>query len=203
MSASRPGRCLGEKLADLADGRLDPAARDRAYAHLAGCPACRASLESQRDIRSRLAQSVSAPVDPSDDLMARLRGLAAAPPPSIPAPAAGVGRAVGVGRAPAGAAGVRPPSTVTSTRPSGASRRHRRRVALVSAAGAAAFAVVAVVGGASSVVSGPARPSQSIAPLVDRLADAHMSTADQMPFSGPRIVTVAVAAPSGSTAPAP
>jgi hypothetical protein len=199
VKAPRPGRCLGDRIADLADGRLGPAVAERAYAHVAVCTRCRAALEAQREVRSRLAQSA----DPADgaegDLMSRLRGIAATPASTaIPAqPTAG--------RTPAGAAGVRPGSGSgsASTRPAGARRRHRTRIAIASAAGAAALVVVAAVGGGSSAVSGPARPAPSIAPVVDRLTDAHESSADQMPFSGPRIVTAAFSAPSGSSSPQP
>lgn len=197
MNAPRPGRCLGDKIADLADGRLDPAAAERAYAHVAVCPRCRAALETQRDVRSHLAQSAD-PVDGApDDLMSRLRGIAA------PQPSAAIPAQPAAGRTPAGAAGVRPGVAATSTRPVGARRRHRTRIAIASAAGAAALAVVAAVGGGSAAVSGPARTTPSIAPVVDRLTDAHESSTDQMPFSGPRIVTAAFTGPSGSSAPQP
>ena len=200
MTAGRPGRCLGDRIVDLADDRLDPAAAERAYAHVALCPPCRAALEAQRAVRSTLAESGEAPVEASDDLIARLRAVAAESPAadvaSIPVqPAAG--------RVPAGAAGVRPGVAATTTRPSGARRRHRSRIALASAAGAAALAVVAAVGGGSAAVSGPSRPAPAIAPVVDRLTVAHETSTDRMPFSGPRIVTAAFGAPSGSTSSRP
>jgi hypothetical protein len=196
VTSSRPGRCLGDRIVDLADGRLDPAAAERAYAHVALCPRCRAALETQREVRARLAQSAPEPTQAPDDLIARLSGIAAvAPEPAIPAqPAAGRGSA--------GRAGVRPGVPSVPTRPS-ASRRHRTRIAVASAAGAAALAVAAVVGGGAASVSGPARTTPSIAPVVDRLTDAHESSTDQMPFSGPRIVTAAFGAPSGSSSPQP
>lgn len=189
MTLPRPGRCLGEKIADLADGRLDPAAAERAYAHVAVCPPCRAALEAQRDVRSRLAQSGGMPVDAPGDLIARLRDLAG--DPSIPAQP-------GAGRTPAGGAGVRPAVPAARTHP-GAARRHRTRLALASAAGAAAIAVVAVVATGSSATSSPVKPAPAIAPVVDRLADAHVVSTDQMPFSGPRIVQAGYSAPSGSS----
>lgn len=202
MSVPRPhGRCLGDRVADLADGRLDPAAAERAYAHVAACGPCRVALEAQRQSSARLERS--APVEPSADLLGRLRGIAAAADPgdadlpasdpaAIPAqPAAGV--------RPRGAAGLRPAATLGSTRPatvSGSARRRRGRVVLGAAAGAAALAVAAVMGGTSASLSAPVRPTPSIAPVVDALTDAHATTADRMPFSGPRIVTAGFPAAS-------
>ena len=206
MNAPRPGRCLGDRIADLADGRLDPAAMERAYAHVAVCPACRAALEAQREVRARLAQPGVDPLEAPSDLLARLRGLGVAPltptgyGDAADAADAAIPVQAGVGRVPAGAAGVRPGVIVTGTHPSRVRRRHRRRIAVASAAGAAAMAVVAVVGGGSSAVSGPVRSGPSIAPVVDRLTAAHATSTDQMPFSGPRMVTAALTGPAGSTA---
>ena len=71
-------------------------------------------------------------------------------------------------------------------------------MAIASAAGAMALAVAVVVGGTTTAVTSsvPARPS--IAPVVDALADAHATSADQMPFSGPRVVTAGFAASTSS-----
>jgi len=176
-------RCLGARVADLADGRLDPADAERAFAHVAVCASCRAELDAQRAATSRLTSSAS--VEPPSDLFQRLLSVPSADvaptgPPVVPPQG-------GAGQRPAGAAGVRPAPGARSTRPSARSRRGR--VALATAAGAAALAVVAVVGG-STALSGAVVPRPAIAPVVDTLTDEHAATADQLPFSGPRIVTV-------------
>ena len=175
-------RCLGARVADLADGRLGPADAERAFAHVAVCATCRAELDAQRAATSRLTSSA---VEPPSDLFQRLLSVPSADP--TPAAPVVVPPQGGAGQRPAGPAGVRPSPGARSTRPSVRSRRGR--VALASAAGAAALAVVAVVGG-SSALSGAVVPRPAIAPVVDAFTDEHAATADQLPFSGPRIVTV-------------
>lgn len=53
--SSRRDPCLGETAAALVDGALDHDARDRALAHLARCPTCRAEVEAQRRLKARLS----------------------------------------------------------------------------------------------------------------------------------------------------
>jgi hypothetical protein len=177
-------RCLGARVADLADGRLEPADAERAFAHVAACAECRGELDAQRAATSRLTSSSS--IEPPSDLFQRLLSVPTTEPaqsatsPAVPPQGT-------AGQRPAGPAGVRPSPGARSTRPS--SRSRRGRVVLASAAGAAALAVVAVVGGGSAL-SGVVVPRPAIAPVVDTLTDEHAASADQMPFSGPRIVTV-------------
>lgn len=178
MTGPRRGRCLGDRVADLADGRLDATATERAYAHLASCGRCRVELDAQRQVSADLG--ATAPLEPSADLLSRLRGIAVPAPSVIP-------EQPPTGTHPRGGAGVRPSAVTGPSRPS-AGRRRRARVALASAAGAAAFALAAVLGSGSVASPGPALTSPSIAPVVDRLTDAHASTADRMPFSGPRVL---------------
>jgi hypothetical protein len=182
-------RCLGPRIADLADGRLEPAEAERALAHVAVCTACRDALVAQRAVISRL--DTVDPVDPPSELLGRLRGIAA--PSSDPLPA--IPEQGGAGMRPGGAAGRGPRGTgPASTRPP--ARRHRGRIALAGAAGAAAMAVAIVVGGSSALTSTVVTRSPSIAPVVDTLAVEHAVSADQMPFSGPRIITVGYAGPA-------
>jgi hypothetical protein len=49
---------------------------------------------------------------------------------------------------------------------------------------------LAVVVGGSSALTGAVVPHPSIAPVVDTFAAEHAASADQMPFSGPRLVSV-------------
>ena len=182
-------RCLGPRIADLADGRLEPAEAERALAHVAVCTACRDALVAQRAVISRL--DTVDQVDPPSDLMGRLRGIAA--PSADPLPA--IPEQGGAGMRPGGAAGRGPRGTAAgSTRPP--TRRHLGRIALAGGAGAAAMAVAIVVGGSSALTSTVVTRSPSIAPVVDTLTVEHAVSADQMPFSGPRIVTVGYAGPA-------
>lgn len=186
-------RCLGPRIADLADGRLEPAEAERAFAHVAVCGPCRSALEAQRAVISRL--DGAAPAEPSADLLARLSGIAG-PEPLRSVPPQG-----GAGVHPGGAAGRRPPGpSPASTRPQ--QRRRRGRVAAAGAAGAAAIAVAVVVAvGGSSALTGAVVTRPAIAPVVDTLTDEHAVSADQMPLSGPRIVTVGYVDPSASADP--
>ncbi len=184
-------RCLGPRIAELADGRLGPAEAERAFAHVAVCATCRGALAAQRAVISRL--DTAPPAEPSADLLARLSGIAATPLPPIPTQG-------GAGVRPAGAAGRRPTGSApgsTHPRP-----RRGRRVVIAGAAGAAALAVAVVVGG-SSALTGAVVTRPAIAPVVDTLTDEHAVSADQMPFSGPRIVTVGYSDPTTAARPQP
>lgn len=64
------GDHLGPRLAALVDGELSHDDRDRALAHIAGCAACRALVESERTLKSQL-ESMAMP-EPSARLMAAL-----------------------------------------------------------------------------------------------------------------------------------
>jgi cytochrome c-type biogenesis protein CcmH/NrfG len=164
--------CLGERVADLADGRLDPAATERALAHVAGCATCRAELDAQRAASAALRSL--APAEPSADLLARLRATGA--PDTVPAQGRAASRPVLVAPVPATAV-----------------RRPRRRTVVASAASVAVVAALAVVGGSATSVGSP---SPAIAPVVDRLADAHSSTTtERMPLTGPRVVSVGLTDP--------
>ena len=46
---------LGPRISALVDGELGHEARDRALAHVAHCPTCRESLESERAVKDLLA----------------------------------------------------------------------------------------------------------------------------------------------------
>lgn len=85
---------LGDRVTDLVDGRLSPDAAERAVAHLAGCPDCRAEVAAERAVRNRLATAAApAPPDGLVDRLVRLGGPTGPLPPradrvpGIPAPA--------------------------------------------------------------------------------------------------------------------
>ncbi|MEO6714981.1 MAG: hypothetical protein ABIM89_16355, partial [Mycobacteriales bacterium] len=64
---------LGDLSAALVDNALSHDARDKALAHLTRCAECRAEVDSQRRLRSLLANQPDP--QPSADLMARLRDI--------------------------------------------------------------------------------------------------------------------------------
>ena len=188
-------RCLGPRIADLADGRLAAAEAEKAFAHVAVCATCHDALVAQRAVISRLDRADR--VEPPTDLVARLVGISSTDPGPVPAiPVQG-----GAGPRPGGATGRRPAGSAPGpVRPP--SRGRRGRIVLASAAGAAALAVAVVVGGSSALTSAVvSRPS--VAPVVDTLTAEHVASADQMPFAGPRIETVSYVDPSASVSPTP
>ncbi|HEY0186518.1 MAG TPA: zf-HC2 domain-containing protein [Cellulomonas sp.] len=68
---------LGSWASALADGQLDPAATERALAHVAGCTRCAGELAAAR--AARRALSAADDVRPAGDLTARLLALGCAP----------------------------------------------------------------------------------------------------------------------------
>ncbi|GIG40381.1 hypothetical protein Cph01nite_21430 [Cellulomonas phragmiteti] len=89
---------LGSRISALVDGQLDPAATERALAHVATCTTCARELAAARAARQALA--AAEPVAPPEDLTARLLSLSTQGVP--PVPASPVGRdpfAVGAGAA--------------------------------------------------------------------------------------------------------
>ena len=192
------GRCLGARVADLADGRLSPAETERAYAHVAVCSACRVALEAQRTASTVLGSTAG--TEPGADFLARLTAIPeqAAPrtPSVIPAqPAAGVRRA--------GTAHARPHGAYPL--PSAPGHRRARQVAAGAAASAALVAAAYV--GVSSTAGVVTTPTPAIGRVVDTFAVEHAVSVDQMPLTGPQIqpadYTGTSASASSSPSPAP
>lgn len=193
------GRCLGDRVADLADGRMSPAEAERAFAHVAACPACRAALDAQRAATAAL-EAAPEPA-PSLDFLSRLSAIAespaGAPEPATSEPAAVIPPQSGPACVrPTGPAGTRPRT----------SRRPRRRVVVATAAGAAVLAVAAAVGASSAGVGAVTPHRPSFGPVVDTFSVEHSVSVDTMPLSGPRYETAGFGtspteAPSPSTAP--
>jgi putative zinc finger protein len=165
---------LGERLTALVDGELEHDERDRAYAHLAGCAACRAEAEALRRLKSEL-RSLDEAV-PSGDLLTRLRTLDGAMGDTLGGPDPGAaageprtqpgGTRVSARRAPR--PGRRAPA---GTRPTG--HRPRRGPSAVRgrylAMGAATLAVLGM-GAASVAASAPPERLPQVAPALERLA---------------------------------
>jgi anti-sigma factor RsiW len=78
VSSPASERHLGELAAAVTDGTLGHHARDRALAHLASCPACRAEVEAQRRLKNMLG-GMGMPEAPSS-LADRLRAIPDANP---------------------------------------------------------------------------------------------------------------------------
>lgn len=66
---------LGSRISALVDGQLGPAATERALAHVATCASCARELAAARAARRALA--AAEPVQPTEDLTARLLSLSA------------------------------------------------------------------------------------------------------------------------------
>ena len=61
---------LGDRISALVDGELDHDARDRALAHIASCPRCRAAVDEERWLKSRLHRLPA--TEPSATLLSAL-----------------------------------------------------------------------------------------------------------------------------------
>jgi anti-sigma factor RsiW len=188
-------RCLGARIADLADGRLTPAETERAYAHVASCPACRVALEAQRTASTVLGSTTG--IEPGADFLSRLAGI---PEQGVPAPSADIPSQPSAGVRPAGGASVRPRAAAPAS--TGPGRRRSRQVA-VGAAASAALALAAYVGVSSATAGAVLTPQPAIGRVVDTFAVEHAVSVDRMPLTGPLIQPVGYAAPSGSASPSP
>lgn len=123
---------LGNRVTALVDGQLTPEAAERALAHAAACPECRAALDAERAAR-RVVRSAE-DLTPSDDLTVRLLAL------SRPEPGSG---------APVGMV-----APVDVALPRG--HRHVRWLVATGGAAAAAVGGLIALGGAASPVLDPA-----------------------------------------------
>lgn len=197
---NRPRSCLGARVADLADGRLSPAETERALAHVAVCPACRAALQAQRSVSGglRATAAETGPATPPDDLVSRLLRIPEQPVDEHDAGTAAIPLQGGAGSRPVGPAGVRP-----RTRPGAPRRGRRRRVALGTALGATALALAAAVGGSAALDAQVTTPTPPIAPVVDTFAVEHAASTDGLALNGPRYETIAFVGDSPSASPAP
>ncbi len=192
---------LGDRIAALADGELGHAERDRALAHVAGCPSCRAALEEQRAVRTLLS-SAAAP-EPAPETMAALLSLAAPggplPPRSRRMPQGPVVPELPPPRRlarPWGAARVdgRRPTRQDSHRPG---ERAARRVRVATAG---ALSVAGLVLGTAFVAGGAGAPAPVVAP-VSQLSVEHGRTATAVTVGDPGLglMTGLTGSPAGSS----
>jgi anti-sigma factor RsiW len=171
------GPCLGDTLTALVDGELDHGAREKAFAHLAGCAGCRGEVDAQRRLKARLASLDRGPLVPPA-LTGRLLGLAV--PGADLSPRAVPGRPVPV--APPVRGDSRRPGDRRATR----STRLRRRQAT--------GVLVAVSLGAALALGGPGGGAAStpLDPGADVFVVDHASTTGRLPLREPaaRVVTL-------------
>jgi anti-sigma factor RsiW len=161
---------LGDQAAAFVDGELDHDTRDRVMAHLTRCAACRAEVNAQRLVKSRLKAMSETPPPPS--LLAALHRMAEPGEPVRP-PRRGPGETT---RPPTVPVGGRPAGRSTSRRPT---RGHRlRTVAVVGAA-----AVVATFATAFAVGGEPAHRGTAVTPDVGQYVLDHAATSHGLPFS--------------------
>jgi anti-sigma factor RsiW len=182
-------------VADLADGRLSPAETERAYAHVASCPACRVALEAQRTASTVLGSAAG--IEPGTEFLSRLAGI---PVQGAPAAAADIPAQAPVGVRPARGSRVRPQAA--SPVSTGPARRRSRQVA-VGAAASAAVALAAYVGVSTATAGAVLPPQPAIGRVVDTFAVEHAVSVDRMPLTGPQIQPVGYTGASGSASPSP
>ena len=182
--------CLGERITTLTDGELGHNARDRALAHIASCPNCRAAVDAERALKARLARGQTPA--PSEALTFRLLRLAEPgdplPPPTMrmpgtrrPAPLPPPGR-------PQHSRTTRPGvarSALSVTRVVGPAPRRARRGALATV-GALSLLGMAVGG---VLVLGSTAEAPIVRPTVAQFSLEHAATA-QLPLREPGVDAV-------------
>jgi anti-sigma factor RsiW len=168
-----PGH-LGERVSALVDGALDHDTRDRLLAHLAGCADCRAVVEDERRVKTRLTGLVDPRVPPG--LVDRLLHLGDEQPTrdAVAVPA----MATRPDAAPA--APTRPRSRDDARRPA-ARQRHTRRNRLVAGTGGVLAAALSL----AFVLGGNASGGQRVTPQVDQFTVDHAAVTSEVPLTGP------------------
>jgi anti-sigma factor RsiW len=178
---------LGKRLSAVVDGELDHPSRERALAHVAHCTECRAALEAERALKSRLAGAPDP--RPSSDLRDRLLSLAgpgeplpptvSAVPSAGPAPLAPLIPALpppGRSRRLGGPSGRR-----DARRPGGRGRAYRTRYVT-----AGALSVAGLMLGTAFVAGGePQQPGAPVLPPAAELTVEHAATTSGLPLSDP------------------
>lgn len=166
-----------DKLTAAIDGELGHDARDKVYGHLVSCDSCRAEVEAERELKSRLS-GLHLP-DPPVDLAQRLLGI-----PSFSTEAREEVRPVVTPAVTLSPARSVFPATRGSTRPAARGPRSRRRTAVYSAAGSAA--AVASLLGTAFVLGEPAQQQPPLLqPPVNSFSVDHASTTNTYPFGDP------------------
>ncbi|MCC2314475.1 zf-HC2 domain-containing protein [Cellulomonas xiejunii] len=155
---------LGSRISALVDGQLDPAATERAFAHVATCPMCARELAAARAARQALAGAE--PVLPTEDLTARLLSLSSQSGPPVP-PAPGTRDPFAVG---AGAA--LPVAATRALRGDVVTGRSPVRLVVGSVAGMSAMAAGLFMLGERPVVTPSSHPAAALGLLAHTSAPA-------------------------------
>lgn len=179
-------RHLGDLTAAFVDDQLDDADQARALAHLAGCATCRAEVQAQQQLKSRLT-ALADPQVPGD-LSARLLDL----------PGRRGERSGPVGfRGPAGGPSVggpgrsrRPRLRADGRRPTRWSSRGQHHSLRVAAASAASIVVGSLA--IALAVGSPSPAAPTVTPAVDRYLYEHAATTDEVPLVDPGVAAVSV-----------
>ncbi|HEY0691044.1 MAG TPA: zf-HC2 domain-containing protein [Kribbella sp.] len=167
-----------DKLSAVVDGELDHDSRDRVLSHLVGCDSCRAKVEAERQLRTRLGALSCYTPEPSTDLTQRLLGV-----PSYSLEVREEVRPVltpAVSLSPQRSAF--PAARTGGSRPAARTTRSRRRTGVLGAAGSAA--AVASLLGTAFVIGDPARQEQPplLQPPVSSFSADHAGTTTSTPF---------------------
>jgi hypothetical protein len=176
---------LGPRISALVDGELGHESRERALAHVAHCPACRDSLESERAVKDLLAAAASPA--PSDGVLASLQALARPGNPLPPrARTMPQGPVVPVlpppGRAPRGArADSRGPAGSGPGAP-GVARRTTRRARF---AAVGALSVAGLVLGTAFAAGAPRQSPSPVVPPAAELSVEHNATTSGFSLGDP------------------
>lgn len=173
---------LGARVSALVDGQLGHSERDRALAHVAHCPTCRAAVDAERTVKAVLA-GASLPM-PSDDLLASLHGLAEPGGPVSPRPRSmPLGSVVPTlpppGRGPFG-------SRRDSRRPARGRRAQRVRYAAAGAVSVAGLVLGTAFAAGGSAGAGAA----TVVPPAAELSVEHAATTAGFPLGDPAFTAV-------------
>lgn len=172
MTSPLPGPHLGDDTAALVDGELSHVGRERAFAHLAGCQACRTEVEGQRRLKATLSALSTGPA-PSEEFVARLLGL-----PAQLAALEAIGSTQLVGPV---------DRRVNRVRPYRRVGRRTRYVAGSVSALVASLAAVLALGGEGQESGVPVRPP------VTGFVQQHAVTTGEVPFTDPAVAAVTAA----------
>jgi hypothetical protein len=153
--STQPSDHLGDRVAAVADGALPPAELEQVFAHVAGCPACRAAVEAERAAK-RWVMALHEP-EPQLELLGRLLTISPTRPVH-PISRPSVRSLVALSGASATVAAVLLVGVTSASSPGVVARSGERPVDLRSTSVASAFHVPVAVAAPLPTASVPATP---------------------------------------------